>query len=123
MLDPVSRKMLRYLTNDKNNPLGMMLYNDFCEVYAAYSGISEHRAMACIRYLKECGYVKSGGHYFELEHKAYRRSAFSRQRVLVFLGQSIVTPIAVAIITTILTLILLNQLKEVLPEWLSRLLQ
>jgi len=117
-LDRESKQMLGYITNPKNMPNGHMMYSTFYEAYCKSTGLSENRAMSCIRHLTDEGYVRSGGHFFELEHKAYQRHAFARQAVYAFLAKSIVVPIVV----TILTLIVINLAKDVLPQWLSRLL-
>jgi len=55
----------------------------------------------------------NGKHYFEQKSDDLRK----------FIRRSIYVPIFVAIITTILTLVTVNLLAELLPAWLSRLLQ
>lgn len=94
------------------------MYEEFYDEYCASTGISEDRAMACIRYLISEGYVLSHDYCFELEHKAYKHRAFTRQAIIAFLVKSVLIPILV----TILTLIAISLAKDVLPQWLSRLL-
>lgn len=125
MLERASKKLLRFLASQEHNPHGFMLYSDLYDEYPKFCKTTEHRTMANLRYLESEGYIRTtnDGRGVELEHLAYRKNAFKRHAVISFLGKSIFTPIIVAILTTILTLISINQLQEALPEWLSRLIR
>jgi hypothetical protein len=116
MLDNTSRKMLKYLADEHHNPTGGMLFVDFYDKYPKYANMSEHQAMACIRYLENQGYIKFGKSQsdmyvgFELEHKAYKRFAFARNALYEFLAKSVLVPI----IVTLLTMLIVNELQALL---------
>jgi hypothetical protein len=117
--------MLAYLKNEKSFPFGYDLFVNFFDAYEEHSKLPEHQIMACIRYLRDLGYVKEDdrGIGFELEHKAYAKTELEWIKNWEFIRKSVIVPIIVAILTTILTLALLNTAKELLPSWLVHLLQ
>ena len=115
-MDKNSKQMLKYLTDKKCNPDGYMLFDDFYENYEEFSGLEEHETMACMRYLVDNGYISycqnqdESNVGFELEHKAYHKKYFQWVSVKRFLIKSVLIPIAVSILTTLVIALLKDSL-------------
>jgi len=109
MLDSKSRKMLIYLQKYEipEDDYDEITFDDFYEKYTEYAGISESIAQAQVRYLEKLGYIRycatpTGFLYgFSLELKAYSRVEFAHIELVKFLFKSIIVPIFVAAVTSL----------------------
>ena len=127
-MEPNARKMLNYLSE----PLRALDYDeDFMPLdkiystYGEYNGCSQNYITTCLQYLADKGFIdyakdESGNIIgVKLKYKAYHHKYFTWVSIRSFLGKSIVVPIVV----TLLTLIVINLAKDVLPQWLVHLLR
>jgi hypothetical protein len=111
-MDKIAKQALSYLTDDSINPNGCMTFSNFYKNYGEISKLSKPQMMACLRYLNEKGYIRychdqlGNTLRFELEHKAYHRFYFRWENIKMFLIKSVLVPIGVSIVTTIIALIL-----------------
>jgi len=87
---------------------GYWLFLDFYPDCSSGTGLSEHRVMACVRELEKRGYIRYGTDQhgnvvgFELEAKGYHARYYHWAAVRDFLVKSVLVPIIVSVITTIL---------------------
>lgn len=111
MLDSLSKKILKYMQTHSDNP--SQRYYDFdedLEEIATAVSSDKESVRTAVRYLEENGYIKyihtkhgtTIGFY--LDHKGLRLDEFNRLETLSFLKRSVITPIIVSVLTSILTL-------------------
>ena len=109
-MDRDSRAMLSFIKSDPVCQNGFCLFSDFYDAFEAKTGIDEHRAMACIRFLESSGYIaycqnQLGQNVgFEFEHKTYHQAYFTFSSIRSFLIKSVLIPIAVSAATSLLTM-------------------
>lgn len=125
MLDRLSKKVLYYMQTDTENP-SEAYYNfeDDLDELAKEIGSDSESVRAAIRYLKRNEYIEFGrtdsgrAVRFYLDHKGLHRKEFSWIEFLEFFKKSILTPIIVAFLTSIVTV----NLWPSIWRWLQSLL-
>ncbi len=126
-MDRESRKMLKFMCSS-NLCKSACLFDDFYDEYGKFSGLPDQRIMACMRHLGSLGYIVYNndqfGHEvgFELEHKAYHHLYFSLAEHWRFVRNSIVVPVAVSFVTTLLASELWPRLRPLLAHVLQSVL-
>ena len=107
MLDKTSKKFLRFLDTCPDNTF--VYGNGFPEELG-----KEDDIFATIRYLEKLGYVEIITNQRQrhigvrLSHIAINRKEFSRNKFLRFILNSFIIPLIVAILTSIITVSILN---------------
>lgn len=120
MLDKLSKRIVRYMRTSTDTP-GETVYTFDEDLPAMAKALSrdEGSIRAALRFLEEKGYVVIEDFIFYLDHKGLNRREFVRIEIGNFLLKSILTPIVVAFLTTILTVNLWPQVLHWLQEMLS----
>ncbi|MBQ7886406.1 MAG: hypothetical protein IJ313_05880 [Clostridia bacterium] len=128
-MDKSARKMLKYI---RTNPIckdGSCLLFDFYDAYCKHANCSEQQAMACLRHLEALGYIQycsdQYGHTvgFELEHRAHHAFYFAFNDSWRFVRNSILIPLVVAFLTSVITADLWPRLRPLVLDSLKWLLQ
>lgn len=98
-------------TNDLENQALIVNYKTLKFVKSSYYTYDKSSSLVVrldeLEYLKENSYIKIGDSFITFTHKGYRYFQIPFLKFLSFLGNSIITPIAV----TILTNLVINHLK------------
>lgn len=109
MLDKQTRHLLNYLIDKSNKYNGQIWLDDVYDEYPGIAHLTEHQVMAAMRYLVDNHYAQFGSTEsgstvgIEVEHMGYRHKTFFALGILRFIEYSIATPIAVALVTSLLT--------------------
>ena len=108
-MDRKSREMLDFMRDEQCVPGGRMHFGPFLASYCEYSKQSVAEIQACMRYLETSGYIKWTRNQtgillgFCLEHRGRSYEAFAWEDFKAFLFKSILVPIAVSVLTTLIT--------------------
>lgn len=127
MLDDLSKKILKFMQTDSEAPSQRYYdFDDDLDKMAAALSSDTESVRASVRYLEENGYIKyqhtTSGHVirFYLDHKGLHSSEFNRIEFIAFLKKSVLTPIIVAALTSILTVNLWPWIVTLLKTMLSQ---
>lgn len=125
MLDKLSKKILYYMRTDTENPSETYYdFGDDLDEMAEKISSDSESVRAAIRYLEKNEYIKFGytdSEYairFYLDHKGLHRKELLWIEFLEFFQKSILTPIIVAFLTSVITINLWTSLLH----WLRTLL-
>lgn len=116
MLDRLSRKIVLYMQTKPEMPSETVydFYDDLDQIAEELSTDSESVRLA-ITYLESKGYIDIEGTIFFLSHRGLHSKEIALLDLLEFLRNSILVPIAVAFITSVLT----TNLWPALWRWLQ----
>jgi len=100
--------MLKYIIKSSEKS-GIVEYNWLYSNYGEICRLPKHRMAACVRYLREEGYLlppKPGqvDSFVCPNHDAYRKNAITWDKVKKILFMSVFTPIVVAASTSLITM-------------------
>lgn len=125
MLDRLSKKILRYMRTASENPSKKHYnFSDDLNEIAKITASDSETVRAAVRYLEKTEYIAymrtTDGRAvrFYLDHKGLHSKEISWLECLDFFKKSILTPIIVAFLTSILTI----NLWPALIQWLQTLL-
>lgn len=119
MLDKLSRQIISYMIEHDKESGGFYAFDEDLDIMAESLSVDSEDARAALRYLESKAYVKIEGYTFFLEHRGRRKKEINRLETIDFLLKSILTPIVVAFLTTILTVNLWPRVLHWLQELLS----
>ncbi len=116
MLDRLSRKIVSHMQTQPETPSDTIydFHDDLDQIAEALSTDSESVRLA-ITYLEAKGYIEIEGTIFFLSHRGLHSKEIALLDFLEFLRNSILVPIAVAFITSVLT----TNLWPALWRWLQ----
>lgn len=116
-MDKSCRAVLTFIRNQIPGNAGYCLFADLYPACSAFTGLTDHQVMACIRQLQTLGFIRytpdqTGRNIgIELEHKAYHLHYFRWASVRNFLVKSFFVPILVSILTTLVTATVIGWLQ------------